>query len=114
MKPIWMTLLLVALVGAACGTNLRPHVEQSAPATTVAPIVAPSSAASPTDPAPVKPTTTLETRPMSDDELDGKVRELAAFGAPFVDAPALIAVIRGIEEESDAGRIVGLAVPASQ
>jgi len=51
-------------------------------------------------------------RPMSDDELDGKVRELAAFGAPFVDAPALIAAIRGIEQESDAGRIVGLAVPA--
>jgi len=51
-------------------------------------------------------------RPMSDDELDGKVRELAAFGTPFVDAPALIAAIRGIERESDAGRIVGLAVPA--
>ena len=51
-------------------------------------------------------------RPMSDDELDGKVRELAAFGAPFVDASALIAAIRGIERESDAGQIVGLAVPA--
>jgi 2-methylcitrate dehydratase PrpD len=51
-------------------------------------------------------------RPMSDDELDGKVRELAAFGAPFVDMPALIAAIRGIEQESDVGRIVGLAVPA--
>jgi 2-methylcitrate dehydratase PrpD len=51
-------------------------------------------------------------RPMSDDKLDGKVRELAAFGAPFVDAPALIAAIRGIERESDAGRIAGLAVPA--
>src|SRR5205085_4626848 len=51
-------------------------------------------------------------RPMSDDELDGKVSELAAFGAPFVDAPALIAAIRGIEEESDAARIVGLTVPA--
>jgi 2-methylcitrate dehydratase PrpD len=51
-------------------------------------------------------------RPMSDDELDGKVRELAAFGTPFVDVPALIAAIRGIEQESDVGRIVGLAVPA--
>jgi 2-methylcitrate dehydratase PrpD len=51
-------------------------------------------------------------RPMSDDELDGKVRELAAFGAPFVDMPALIAAIRGIEQESDVGRIVGFAVPA--
>jgi hypothetical protein len=52
-------------------------------------------------------------RPMSDDELDGKVRELAAFGAPFVDMPGLIAAIRGIEQESDAGRIAGLAVPAA-
>jgi 2-methylcitrate dehydratase PrpD len=51
-------------------------------------------------------------RLMSDDELDGKVRELAAFGAPFVDMPALIAAIRGIEQENDVGRIVGLAVPA--
>ena len=53
-------------------------------------------------------------RPMSDDELDGKVRELAAFGAPFVDAPALIAAIRGIEQASEAGRIIGLTVPAPQ
>jgi len=51
-------------------------------------------------------------RPMRDDELDDKVRELAAFGAPFVDAPVLIAAIRSIEEERDAGRIVGLTVPA--
>jgi len=51
-------------------------------------------------------------RPMSDDELDGKVRELAAFGTPFVDVPVLIAAIRGIEQESDVGRIVGFAVPA--
>jgi hypothetical protein len=51
---------------------------------------------------------------MSDDELDGKVRELVAFGAPFVDAPALIAAIRDIEQESVARRIVGLAVPAAR
>ena len=42
---------------------------------------------------------------MSDDELDAKVRELAAFGAPFVDAPGLIAAIRGIEDEADPTRI---------
>src|SRR4029077_12504682 len=30
-------------------------------------------------------------RPMSDAELDTKVRELAAYGAPFVDAAGLIA-----------------------
>lgn len=50
-------------------------------------------------------------RPMSDDELDDKVRELVAFGAPFVDAPALIAAIRGIESEADVSRIVRMTVP---
>ena len=40
-------------------------------------------------------------RPMSDDELDAKVRELVAFGAPFVDAAGLIAAIRGIEDEPE-------------
>ena len=49
-------------------------------------------------------------RPMSDAELDAKVRELAAFGAPFVDASGLIAAIRGIEAEADASRILGLVV----
>lgn len=51
-------------------------------------------------------------RPMSDSELDGKVRELAAAGAPFADAAGLIAAIRGIGGEPDAGRIVRLTVPA--
>lgn len=50
-------------------------------------------------------------RPMSDDELDAKVHELAAYGAPFVDAPALIAAIRGIEGEADAGHILRMTVP---
>ena len=40
-------------------------------------------------------------RPMSDAELDSKVRELAAYGAPFVDAAGLIAAVRGIEGEID-------------
>ena len=34
-------------------------------------------------------------RPMSDAELDSKLRELAAYGAPFVDADGLIAAVRG-------------------
>jgi hypothetical protein len=34
---------------------------------------------------------------MSDAELDSKVRELATYGAPFVDAVGLIAAVRGIE-----------------
>ena len=51
-------------------------------------------------------------RPMSDAELDAKVRELAAYGAPFVDAAGLIAAVRGIEGEADAARIVRLTVAA--
>jgi 2-methylcitrate dehydratase PrpD len=50
-------------------------------------------------------------RPMSDNELDDKVRELVAFGAPFVDAPALITAIRGIEHEPDVSRILRMTVP---
>ncbi|MGE0258845.1 MAG: MmgE/PrpD family protein [Alphaproteobacteria bacterium] len=51
-------------------------------------------------------------RPMSDAELDAKVRELAAYGAPSVDADALIAAVRGIENETDPARLVQLTVPA--
>ncbi len=50
-------------------------------------------------------------RPMSEDELDGKVRGLAAFGAPDVDAPGLIAALRAIETEPDVARIVRMTVP---
>jgi 2-methylcitrate dehydratase PrpD len=49
-------------------------------------------------------------RPMSDAELDAKVRELIAFGAPGVDAAGLIAAIRAIEGEADAARIVRMTV----
>jgi hypothetical protein len=34
------------------------------------------------------------------------VGELAAFGAPFVDVPALIATIRDIEALGDAAHII--------
>jgi 2-methylcitrate dehydratase PrpD len=51
-------------------------------------------------------------RPMSDDELDAKVRELIAAGAPKIDAPGLIAAIRAIPGEPDAARIVRLTVAA--
>jgi 2-methylcitrate dehydratase PrpD len=50
-------------------------------------------------------------RPMSDPELDTKVRELAAYGAPFVDATRLIAAMRGIEDEADPTRLTRLTVP---
>lgn len=50
-------------------------------------------------------------RPMSDPELDAKVRGLVGFGSPFVDADRLIAAVRGIEGEADAGKISGMTVP---
>jgi 2-methylcitrate dehydratase PrpD len=49
-------------------------------------------------------------RPMSDAELDTKVRGLIAFGSPVVDADRLIAAIRGIEGEADASRIIAMTV----
>ena len=52
-------------------------------------------------------------RPMSEDELDAKVAELAAFGAPQIDAPGLIAALRAIEREADVARIVRMTVPGS-
>jgi 2-methylcitrate dehydratase PrpD len=51
-------------------------------------------------------------RPMSDSELDAKVSECIAFGAPFVDAPALIAAIRDLEALGDAAHIMRLTMPA--
>ncbi len=51
-------------------------------------------------------------RPMSDAELDAKFRELAAYGASFVDAADLIAAVRGIENEADPTRLLRLTVPA--
>jgi 2-methylcitrate dehydratase PrpD len=51
-------------------------------------------------------------RPMSDIELDAKVNECAAFGAPFVDVPALIGAIRDIETMGDAAHIMRMTVPA--
>jgi 2-methylcitrate dehydratase PrpD len=50
-------------------------------------------------------------RPMSDAELDAKVRELVAFGAPLVDASGLIAAIRDIEETNDVSQILRLTAP---
>jgi 2-methylcitrate dehydratase PrpD len=51
-------------------------------------------------------------RPMSDAELDAKVRDLAACGAPSVDAAGLIEALRGIEDEPDPIRLLRLTVPA--
>ena len=51
-------------------------------------------------------------RPMSDAELDAKVRDLAAYGAPFVDAAGLIAAVRGIADAADPARLLRLTVPS--
>ncbi|HTW50792.1 MAG TPA: MmgE/PrpD family protein [Stellaceae bacterium] len=51
-------------------------------------------------------------RPMSDLELDAKINECAAFGAPFVDVPALIAAVRDLETQGDAAHIIRMTVPA--
>jgi 2-methylcitrate dehydratase PrpD len=51
-------------------------------------------------------------RPMSDIELDAKVSECAAFGAPFVDVSALIAAIRDLEALGDAAHIMRMTAPA--
>lgn len=51
-------------------------------------------------------------RPMSDLELDAKVGELIDFGAPFVDAPALIAAVRDLEAQGDAAHIMRMTVPS--
>ena len=51
-------------------------------------------------------------RPMSDLELDAKVNECAAFGAPFVDVAALIAAISDIESMGDAAHIMRMTVPS--
>ena len=50
-------------------------------------------------------------RPMSDIELDAKVSECAAFGAPFVDVPALIAALRDLETLGDAAHIMRMTAP---
>jgi 2-methylcitrate dehydratase PrpD len=50
-------------------------------------------------------------RPMSEQELDTKVRELAAYGAPFVDAAGLISAVRGIQDEADPIPLIRLTVP---
>jgi hypothetical protein len=51
-------------------------------------------------------------RPLSDRELEAKLRELAAYGAPKVDAERLIAAIWSLDQTNNAVgvmRIAGLA-----
>jgi hypothetical protein len=48
---------------------------------------------------------------MSDAELDAKIRDLAAYGAPTVDAAGLINAVRAIEDDPDPTRLLRLTVP---
>ena len=49
---------------------------------------------------------------MSDAELDAKIRDLTAYGAPSVDAAGLINAVRNIEDEPDPTRLLRLTVPS--
>lgn len=51
-------------------------------------------------------------RPMSDLELDAKVAECAAFGAPFVDVSALTAAVRDLEALGDGAHIMRMTAAA--
>jgi hypothetical protein len=91
MKRISASLLLVALTAAACGATYAPAVEQGAPDAnvrngTVAPLIAPSPAASPSEGAPVNqtvaPMTGVETRPMAENEVTPAPARNAIAPAP--------------------------------
>jgi len=50
-------------------------------------------------------------RPMSDADIETKVRELARYGCPGLDPSPLIDAVWALERSSDAGAIMRLAVP---
>jgi 2-methylcitrate dehydratase PrpD len=50
-------------------------------------------------------------RPLSDRELEAKLRELATYGAPGVDAERLIAALWTIDQTNSAGDVMKMALP---
>jgi hypothetical protein len=50
-------------------------------------------------------------RPMSDSQIETKVRDLARLGAPGIDAGGLIEGVWRLEASADARHIFHLAVP---
>jgi len=50
-------------------------------------------------------------RPLSDRELEEKFRDLAAYGAPSVDAGRLIEAVWAIDQTNSAGDVMKLALP---
>ena len=51
------------------------------------------------------------TKPLSDREIEAKVRDLAAFGCPSLDVEPLIAAIWALDRSEDAGAVMALACP---
>jgi 2-methylcitrate dehydratase PrpD len=52
-------------------------------------------------------------RPLSDRELEDKLRDLAAYGAPGVDADRLIAAIWTLDQTNNADTLMSIAAPAA-
>jgi 2-methylcitrate dehydratase PrpD len=52
-------------------------------------------------------------RPLSDRELEAKLRELAAHGAPTVDAERLIAAVWGIDRMENVAPLMAMTIPAA-
>jgi hypothetical protein len=51
-------------------------------------------------------------RPLSDRELEDKFRDLAAYGAPGVDAGRLIDAVWALDQTEHAAAVMRIAVPA--
>jgi hypothetical protein len=51
-----------------------------------------------------------ERHPLSDADLEAKLRDLAAFGKSGCDTAALIDAVWSLESHSDVGRVMALAV----
>src|SRR5262249_21137540 len=52
-------------------------------------------------------------RPLSDRELEAKLRELAAYGAPGIDAERLIAALWTIDQTNSSGDVMKMALSPS-
>lgn len=51
------------------------------------------------------------TKPLTDSEIEAKVRDLAAFGCPSLDVEPLIAAVWALDQTADAGAVMALTRP---
>ncbi len=51
------------------------------------------------------------TKPLTDSEIEAKVRDLAAFGCPSLDVEPLIAAVWALDKSADAGAVMALTRP---